>query len=66
MLTFQPIPAELSDKGFIALATYRAKVPGGWIVIILQSGFSVGANPFFVPDPKHEWDGSSLPTDGNR
>ena len=31
----------------------RAKVPGGWLVI-----YSLSIT--FYPDPKHEWDGSTL------
>lgn len=34
---------------------YRAKIPGGWLVL-LGTGEAV-----FVPDPGHEWDGNSLP-----
>jgi hypothetical protein len=38
----------------------RARVPGGWLVI---SQFTIGGahGLAFVPDPKHEWDGGSLP-----
>ena len=62
MLTFQSIPAELSGNRLVAVGAYRAKVPGGWIVLILQPGFGgAGAAPVFLADPKHEWDGSSLP-----
>ena len=32
----------------------RAKVPGGWLVLV------AGALAFY-PDPKHRWDGASLP-----
>jgi hypothetical protein len=42
---WQSIPANL--------ATQRAKVPGGWLV-------AAGNGLAFVPDPAHEWDGSSL------
>jgi hypothetical protein len=35
------------------LTTRRAKVPGGWLV-------AVGDGVAFLPDPAHEWDGSSL------
>jgi len=40
--------------------TERAKVPGGWLVI---SQPHVGAphGLVFLPDPKHDWDGGSLP-----
>jgi len=33
---------------------FRSKVPGGWFVYC-------GGPCFFYPDPKHEWDGNSLP-----
>ena len=36
---------------------YRAKIPGGWLLV---PDNSVQA-PFFIPDPKHKWDGNSLP-----
>ena len=36
---------------------YRAKVPGGWLVIVERDAPSL----IFYPDPDHEWDGSSLP-----
>jgi hypothetical protein len=38
----------------------RAKVTGGWLVI---SQYKVGPahGLAFLPDPKHEWDGGSLP-----
>jgi hypothetical protein len=35
------------------LTTHRAKVPGGWLV-------AAGNGMAFLPDPAHEWDGSSL------
>jgi len=38
----------------------RAKIPGGWLVLS-ENGFSGGIT--FVPDPNHEWNGESLPTD---
>ena len=36
------------------LKIYRAKVPGGWLIV------SNDALVFF-PDPDHTWDGKSLP-----
>lgn len=33
----------------------RTPVPGGWLVTIPDTT----ASPSFVPDPGHEWDGSS-------
>ncbi len=34
---------------------FRTKISGGWLVL------SPTASITFVPDPKHEWDGNSLP-----
>jgi hypothetical protein len=32
----------------------RAKVPGGWFILIGQAAM-------FYPDPEHKWDGNCLP-----
>ena len=45
---FAPVPASMS----------RAKIPGGWLVY--GTTHSDPAVFVFVPDPNHEWDGSSL------
>lgn len=45
----------------------RAKVPGGWLVTARPNSISSserskgGVGITFVPDPKHEWNGASLP-----
>ena len=45
-----------SGTGFLnMLQTWRAKVPGGWLVAAIETGMT------FYPDPQHLWDGSSLP-----
>ena len=36
---------------------YRAKVPGGWLVVFVCGERSIT----FYPDPNHIWDGNSLP-----
>ena len=36
---------------------FRSKIPGGWLVFVKGDTTPV----VFVPDPKHEWNGSSLP-----
>ncbi|MDQ3012792.1 MAG: hypothetical protein M3X11_19050 [Acidobacteriota bacterium] len=36
---------------------WRAKVPGGWLLIIHYGETAIT----FYPDPQHKWDGSSLP-----
>ncbi len=42
--------------GIGGLSTFRAKVPGGWLV---ASGM-IGSGVAFYPDFDHEWDGGSL------
>jgi hypothetical protein len=49
---------KLSDKGSPYSSTFRAKVPGGWLVQVRAEG---GSGITFYPDPEHEWDGGSLP-----
>ena len=41
---------------------YRAKVPGGWLVLWdLEPSHEAGAGGLtFYPDPDHKWDGNSL------
>jgi hypothetical protein len=43
--------------------TYRARVPGGWLVQVQRStgdnSASTGGLAFY-PDPNHEWDGNSV------
>ena len=50
------------DSGILGSTylTELAKVPGGWLVI---SQFYIGPahGLVFLPDPRHEWDGGSLP-----
>jgi hypothetical protein len=40
------------------LTTYRAKVPGGWLVFVGEKGQPGGLT--FYPDPTHAWDGRTL------
>ena len=37
-------------------ARYRAKVPGGWLIVFWWTH----AATIFYPDPDHEWDGGTL------
>jgi len=39
------------------ITVYRAKVPGGWLVFTYWGSSYAGQT--FLPDPKHEWDGTS-------
>jgi len=45
-----------AGKDRIPIAVLRAKVPGGWLVHTKAAGGLT-----FLPDPNHEWDGSSPP-----
>jgi hypothetical protein len=65
-LSWQALDTNLPGKVF------RAKVPGGWFVLwVSHQGIDVrhpmNESPAeehgftFYPDPKHEWDGGSLP-----
>lgn len=49
-------PAHATE--FLSIAMYRAKVPGGWL---LMSKVTHGVSTSFYPDPSHTWDGASLP-----
>jgi len=62
MLTFEKVEASYG-KG-AQLNVFRARVPGGWLVIVAWAAAASGsASVTFVPDPSHTWDGSSLPED---
>lgn len=39
----------------VRLNVYRAKVPGGWLLMSPRGGMS------FIADPQHAWSGGSLP-----
>ena len=62
ILKWETLNTKREDEGILdsKYLTERAKVPGGWLVI---SQFQVGGahGLAFLPDPKHEWDGGSLP-----
>lgn len=40
--------------------TWRAKVPGGWLVLTIMDGQVTTHSMAFYPDPAHEWDGGTL------
>ena len=54
MLVFERMHAELRPFDF-----HRARIPGGWILVMQYGGTSDG-RLCFVPDTDHKWDGSSL------
>jgi hypothetical protein len=43
-------------------STWRAKVAGGWLVIVSGLGGPSGVRGVaFYPDPDHTWDGGTMP-----
>lgn len=46
--------------GYGDFLAWRCKVPCGWFVRVRHEADTDGT-AFFYPDPKHEWDGMSLP-----
>jgi hypothetical protein len=47
----------------IVIRMFRAKVPGGWLIMAEPTHRVGEGGPslVFYPDPAHEWDGQSLP-----
>ena len=39
---------------------HRSQVPGGWLVVLTAHYEGIRPSITFYPDPKHEWDGTSL------
>ena len=55
--TEEPTPAEPSPAFWVRMGhrnqgTYRAQVPGGWLI---RTGSTNGLQMLFLPDPEHEW-----------
>jgi len=51
----EPVPKEWQPE----VATYRAKLPGGWLVMTIVANNHPPCLTFY-PDPNHRWDGSSV------
>jgi hypothetical protein len=54
VLVFEKVPTKGFKLEILDDRIRRAKIPGGWLVTIRDEGIT------FVPDPKHEWDGSAM------
>ena len=53
----------IQATGFTNCKTYRAMVPGGWLVSTAQTGGTpVGTGTTFVPDPDHSWNIQTIRT----
>lgn len=48
---------EKLDANALYANAYRAKVPGGWLVVTKSNS---GGGVTFYPDPEHKWDGGSV------
>ena len=53
LLSFELVPNQMATTS-ANFTIYRAKIPGGWLVAVRPHD-----NLSFVPDPEHEWDGST-------
>jgi hypothetical protein len=51
---------EKLDAEALAVRVNRAKVPGGWLVIVTSNS---GSGATFYADPQHKWDGGSVADD---
>ncbi|OPZ83912.1 MAG: hypothetical protein BWY76_02072 [bacterium ADurb.Bin429] len=68
-LIWETLPGMVAEREYhpesFVSCIYRAKIPGGWLVRLLVPGAdmpdSLDSSMVFVPDPRHEWDGNSLP-----
>lgn len=66
-IDWEIIPGGHGGAKKITLISNRAKVPGGWLIYICDHGSQRGSGGWghggltFYPDPKHKWDGISLP-----
>jgi len=52
-LSFELVPNRINTTS-ANFTLYRARIPGGWLLATRPHD-----NVTFVPDPHHEWDGSS-------
>ena len=57
-LLWHEVDSTVAKQGFLKLDwnIYRAKVPGGWLVLVMHNTSGLT----FYPDPDHKWDGTSL------
>jgi hypothetical protein len=62
-LTAMPkLKFEKLDVDALSVRVNRAKVPGGWLVIVTSN---TGSGATFYSDPEHKWNGGSV-ADGRR
>lgn len=56
-LVWENVDSARADSGLFKLdwKVHRAKVPGGWLVLVIHNTSGLT----FYPDPGHRWDGGS-------
>lgn len=62
-LKWEKLPVAEPRHEFTYGTVYRGKVPGGWLVCVFWTAGNNDSSTSmtFMPDPKHEWDGGTLP-----
>ncbi len=56
-LVWQKLSSSSAEGRIFKLGNvYRAKVPGGWLILVADNATGLT----FYPDPQHHWDGASL------
>jgi hypothetical protein len=58
MLKWTEVETKYGGGWLVTMKTLRARVPGGWLVMVM---IGTGHGLTFMPDPNHDWDGSSVP-----
>jgi hypothetical protein len=51
----------LDVGGTVSVRLSRAKIPGGWLLVVTSNS---GSGLTFYSDPPHKWDGNSLANEG--
>jgi hypothetical protein len=55
-LHWEPVDESWVGRGTPTIpATYRAKVPGGWLLCVSAPFVDGGSGAVFLPDPEHKW-----------
>ena len=56
-LVWERVRSARADSGIFKLdwEVHRAKVPGGWLVVVMHNTSGLA----FYPDPEHKWDAAS-------
>jgi len=57
-LVWEELKSSRKEGGILTIGwkVHRAKVPGGWLVLLIHNTNGLT----FYPDPEHKWDGCSL------